>query len=315
MEQNYLFVHFKETRSPEGEQVYFGISRDGFNWELCNDGNPVLWSYLGEKGVRDMTIARTQDNKFVIFATDLSLAYSMRFKYHNSWGEVSRNGSHALMMWKSDDLIHWEDERAIELGDETFGCHWAPDIIFDSKSGDYILHWSSPTAETDYQSAIYYSRTKDFETFSKPAILYRSENPNIDSAMYEQDGKFYLFVKQMKNPTVVRLLVSDNVTGPFTIVNEFDECMRGVIDHTYEAPTAFKASNGQWVLMLDFFGTRNAWEQGYVPFVSDDISSGIFKRSDAKFSFPYGYKHGTVLTITPQEYERLKTYKKSSNEY
>ena len=42
--QAYLFVHFRETRSPEGEQVYFGISKDGFTWELCNDGKPVLWS-------------------------------------------------------------------------------------------------------------------------------------------------------------------------------------------------------------------------------------------------------------------------------
>ena len=25
----YLFVHFKEKSTPDGEQVYFGISRDG----------------------------------------------------------------------------------------------------------------------------------------------------------------------------------------------------------------------------------------------------------------------------------------------
>ena len=33
---NYLFVHFRETTSPEGEQVYFAISRDGFHWESLN---------------------------------------------------------------------------------------------------------------------------------------------------------------------------------------------------------------------------------------------------------------------------------------
>ena len=37
----YLFVHFKEKRTPDGEQVYFGISRDGFHWESVNGGNPV----------------------------------------------------------------------------------------------------------------------------------------------------------------------------------------------------------------------------------------------------------------------------------
>ena len=36
----YLFVHFKEKKTPDGEQVYFGLSRDGFNWEQVNGGKP-----------------------------------------------------------------------------------------------------------------------------------------------------------------------------------------------------------------------------------------------------------------------------------
>ena len=42
--QNYLFVHFREKTSPDGEQVYFAISRDGFHWEALNGGQPVLWA-------------------------------------------------------------------------------------------------------------------------------------------------------------------------------------------------------------------------------------------------------------------------------
>ena len=38
--QNYLFVHFREKTSPDGEQVYFAISRDGFQWEALNDRVP-----------------------------------------------------------------------------------------------------------------------------------------------------------------------------------------------------------------------------------------------------------------------------------
>lgn len=34
MAQAYLFVHFREKTTPDGEQVYFGISRDGFHWKL-----------------------------------------------------------------------------------------------------------------------------------------------------------------------------------------------------------------------------------------------------------------------------------------
>lgn len=72
--------------------------------------------------------------------------------------------------------------------------------------------------------------------------------------------------------------------------------------------------DGKWALFLDFFGTRNASEQGYEPFISDDISSGVFVRSDKEFSFPYGYEHGTILPITMEEYERFKNYVKSPNE-
>ena len=29
--QCYLFVHFREKTTPDGEQVYFALSRDGFH--------------------------------------------------------------------------------------------------------------------------------------------------------------------------------------------------------------------------------------------------------------------------------------------
>lgn len=312
----YLFVHFKEKRTPDGEQVYFGISKDGFNWESVNDGNPVLWSYEGDKGVRDFTIIRTKDNKFVIMATDLSLAYGMPYKYENSWTKVSSEGSKYLVMWKSDDLIHWSNQTMVKLGDENYGCLWAPDIIYDSKNKDYIVHWSSSHSDNNFgPKGIFYSRTKDFNTFSAPKLLYRRDNegPVIDSAMYEEDGIFYLFVKSEANPSRVILLKSDNATGPFERITAFDESMKDLEEGLYEAPTAFKTSDGKWCLMLDFYGC-GAEGQGYIPFLSNDISTGIFTRADNEFSFPYGFKHGTVLTITDSEYERLSNYHKPVSE-
>lgn len=45
----YLFVHFKENLASRiGEQIYFGLSTDGFNWELVNEGQPVLWDFTRE---------------------------------------------------------------------------------------------------------------------------------------------------------------------------------------------------------------------------------------------------------------------------
>ena len=49
---HYLFVHFREKTSPDGEQVHFAVSRDGFHWQALNGGHPVLWAYYGDRGVR-----------------------------------------------------------------------------------------------------------------------------------------------------------------------------------------------------------------------------------------------------------------------
>ena len=310
----YLFVHFKEKRTPDGEQVYFSVSRDGFHWETVNDGNPVLWSYHGDMGVRDFTITRTKEGKFVILATDLSLAYGMPNQYHDSWGEICRNGSKCLVMWQSDDLIHWSDQKMLKLGDENFGCLWAPDIIYDKEQDDYVVHWSSSHACNNYGAkAIFYSRTKDFETFTAPQELYRLEDADvIDSAMYEENGIYYCFVKRTSAPAQVRLIKSQNITGPFTDVEEFNRRM-APLGGAYEAPTAFITADGRWCLMVDRFGC-SAEEQGYVPFLADKLENGEFVRSDASFSFPYGFKHGTVLSITDEEYDRLKNYTKMPSE-
>ena len=113
--QHFLFVHFKERRTPDGEQIYFAVSPDGFKWEAINDGQPVLWAVLNEKGVRDATIVRADNGRFYIIATDLSLAYNMRRVYNNDWHRVQREGSSSLMMWESEDLLHWSEEKELKV--------------------------------------------------------------------------------------------------------------------------------------------------------------------------------------------------------
>lgn len=308
--QHYLFAHFRETTSPDGEQVYFSVSRDAFHWEPLNNGRPILWAYYGDHGVRDMTVIRDRGTgRTHIFATDLSLAYGMRGKYQHSWKNITTYGSKELAHWYSDDLIHWTEEEMIRVGNDDFGCIWAPDVLFDPEHNDYILHWSSSHRRDGYnRMAIWYSRTRDFQSWTTPCLLYQKEDAGvIDSAMYTENGKYYLFVKSDHNPSRVILLRADHATGPFTRVSAFDESMAGVTEGLYEAPTAVRTDEGKWCLLLDFYGVRGAG-QGYVPFVADSLESGRFARSDESFSFPFGFKHGTIMTITPQEYDRMKAH-------
>lgn len=306
--KNYLFVHFRETTSPEGEQVYFAVSRDGFHWEELNDGRPILWAYYGDFGVRDMTIFRDPKTGIChIFATDLSLSYGMRGKYNHSWDNIREHGSKALAHWQSEDLVHWGEEELIQIADERFGCVWAPDVIYDRETDEYVLHWSSPYCGKPHMG-IYCSRTKDFRHFSAPELLYEmEEGPIIDSAMYEEDGRYYLFIKGEENPRRIMLLEAEHVHGPFHRIHRFDESMLQIEEGKYEAPTAVRLEDGRWCLFLDYYGVAGAG-QGYVPFLAPSLKSGEFVRSDAEFCFPYGFKHGTILQISEEEYMRMKAH-------
>ena len=309
--QAYLFVHFREKKTPDGEQVYFGLSRDGFCWEKVNDGRPVLWSSLGEKGVRDCTIIRCHlDGKYRIFATDLSLAYNFEQKYHSHWPTVARNGSKCLSMWESTDLVNWSAQRLIPLGDENFGCLWAPDVFYDPELEDYVLHWSSSHSQNGFgDMGIWFSRTRDFRSFTQPKLLYQKEDAGvIDSAIYVENGKYYMFLKSDRNPERNILLKADHAEGPYQRVEAFDRSMMAVEEGMYEGATACRVEDGRWCLLLDYYGVPGEG-QGYVPFLASSLESGEFTRADRAFSFPYGYKHGTVIPITEEEYHRIRSFR------
>lgn len=40
---SYLFVHFREKYTEDGEQVYFALSKDGYCWERVNDDGKICF--------------------------------------------------------------------------------------------------------------------------------------------------------------------------------------------------------------------------------------------------------------------------------
>ena len=63
----YLFTHFKEKITPDGEQVYFAVSKDGFNWEQVNGGNMILEAKKGSLGCRDIEIVKLKKKIVIIW--------------------------------------------------------------------------------------------------------------------------------------------------------------------------------------------------------------------------------------------------------
>ena len=305
----YLFVHFREKWTDDGEQVYFALSRDGYCWEAVNNGNPVITATKGDLGVRDIVIARTQDNSFVIMATDLALVRNIDKKYQGNIRNAFKDGSKAIAMWKSDDLVNWSEEILLHFDDDTLGCFWAPGIFFDDEMGEYIIHWSSSNKNDNYAGlAIYYSRTKDFKTFAKPKLFYKkSDSELLDSFICKANGTYHLFVKSADNPKAVIHETSRTLNGPYTRDKHFDEQMKTLEKcHAYEAPMVYTLSGKKICLMLDFYGCELKEDMGYVPFIMNTLDDVQLNLAEDKFIFPYKFKHGVVMKITDEEYERIK---------
>ncbi len=56
----YLFAHFIGEQE-NGEQIYFALSRDGMYWQDLNNEEPVLPSTVGERGVVDPFMIRSNE--------------------------------------------------------------------------------------------------------------------------------------------------------------------------------------------------------------------------------------------------------------
>lgn len=306
-EKAYLLAHYKSPDTRLDEQVHFALSRDGSTWEAVNRGNPVLTADKGERGVRDISILRTKENRFVILGTDLCMSENFERKYQRRWENMGRYGSKYISMWSSDDLVHWSEQQLVQLGDENFGCFWGPNALYVPEWGKYMVYWASSHASDDYGAkAIYYAGTKDFVEFEKAQLLYKKGDASVvDAHIRVLDGTYYRFLKSRSHPFGVILEKGKTFDGRYERVHGFDEWMCRLTANEYEAPLTYQLPDGSWCLLLDYFGEcRNC--KGYVPFMATDLAKGIFEEVSDQFAFPYGMKHGEVLEISLEEYGRIK---------
>ena len=294
----YLFVTFKGEKDALGEQIYFGLSQDGLHWQALNGGQPVLISSVGEKGVRDPYLLRSHDGtKFYLLATDLSTVL------HPGWTRATHAGSQSLVIWESTDLVKWSAPRLVHVAAADAGCTWAPEAVYDEDTGDYLVFWASTTQSDAFaKQRIWAARTKDFRTFGAPFIYVEKTRDVIDADIVREGGKYYRFSKD-ETFKAITMESSDKLLGPWREMTEFSLAkLKG-----YEGPEGFilaPAAGGHpavWGLWLDHYSKGD----GYKLFVTHDLSGGQFTPA-TDFSFPFRFRHGFPLTITADEYQRLK---------
>ena len=286
----YLFAHFIGEEK-NGEQVYFSVSKDGLHWKDLYNGNPVLLSQTGTCGVRDPFLVRhPQTGTVYLIATDL------RIEAGKGWKEAQENGSRSIIVWKTDDLVHWTKERSFEVGIPEAGCVWAPEAVFDREKGAFLVFFAS---KVDGKHRIYAAYTADFEQFSDTFLYMEKEKDVIDTTILEDNGQYY---RISKDETDKRLVMerSDSLTGEFARISSpvLDDLV-GV-----EGPEGYRMPDGKtWCLIADQFQTG----KGYLPMLTDDLSSGRFRiLSPDEYDMGKTKKrHGGILQITDEEYQRL----------
>lgn len=292
----YLFVTFTDGRA-DGEQIYFALSRDGLHWRDLNGGNPVLCSHIGEQGVRDPFLLRTQENHFFLIATDLRIANG------KGWETAVSEGSRSIIVWESDDLVHWSSEWSVEVGVAEAGCVWAPEAIYDRERDAYLVFFASKvklSGDTEAKHRIYGTYTKDFRTFSDAEIYIERENDVIDTTIVQDGGVYYRFSKD-ETTKCIRMDCGEKLMGEFTPIAS--ETLKGLLG--VEGPAAFYARERQaWCLLVDQF----AAQKGYLPLLSERLSDGAFEIME-EGSYDMGQikkRHGSVASVTEEEYRCIE---------
>lgn len=314
---SYLFVYFSNN-SPDGEQVRYAVSDDGFNYKALNSGKPVISSdnIAIKKGVRDPHILRSKDGKtFYMVLTDM----------RSSEGWQSNDG---IILMKSKDLINWE-HTAIDFptrfpglaGFDKANLHavWAPQTIWDEKEQKYMIYYSIGRHDWEYPVGnrfqpyfkIFYSyANKDFTDITEPKLLFDFGSASIDGdIVYDSKNKEYvLFFKDeglrtnnngfQTNNGVLRATCKD-ITGPYKV--EYKHLnVKG--ESPVEGSSVFPLINSdEFILMYD------CYIKGYYQFCkSNDLKNFEFVQN-TKTSGNFTPRHGSVIHITKKERKRLES--------
>lgn len=284
---NYLFCYFLGNR-PYEERVCFALSKDGYHFTPLNGNQPLITQSLGTKCCRDPFIIRGKDC-FYIIATDM--------KSDDGWCS-----NHGIVTWKSDDLIHWTDETAVDFhmfeSTKTADKIWAPQALYDKNKDSYFVYYSVNNTDDDKSLSIWYSYTDDFKHFTEPEELFSPSNglDAIDADIVEKDGKFYMCYKDECVKTVCEV-VADKITGPY---RELENNAVTCTDKHVEGNCMYNIlGTNSYVMIMDLYV-----DGGYYMQQTEDMLH--FKPvSPDDFSMDFHPRHGSMLHISDEEYDRL----------
>lgn len=282
----YIFSYFMGN----GEDgLHLAASLDGLKWEALNNNQSFLTPEVGQdKLMRDPCIISGADGKFHMVWT-------------LSWKEKSIGYS------SSEDLLNWTKQKSIPVMEhETTAKNcWAPEVFYDSKSGMYLIFWSTtipgrfPISETNDEGGnnhrMYYVTTKDFTIFSETRLFYDQDFNVIDGTLIKEKNEYFLFLKdETRNPPEKNIRISRSTE----LTNGYSKPTPPVTgDYWAEGPTPIKIDDFWYV----YFDKYRKHKMGAVR------SKNLMDWEDVseKVEFPEGTRHGTVFTINRKQFIKL----------
>lgn len=299
---SFLFTYFTGN-SPEGEQICYALSDDGYEYTLLNQGLPVIKSdsIAVTQCVRDPHILRGEDGKtFYMVATDM--------KSNLGW-----SSNRGIVLMKSTDLVHWTHSTVnfptrFPKTWKNVTRVWAPETIYDAKAGKYMVFFSLLTndGKCRYDKIFYSYANEDFTDLeTEPAFLFDSGSATIDGDIVfnDADGLYHLFYKSESHGGIFqatsRTLTPEPGQAPGSQWSMIDRHVE-VEEKAVEGVGVCRSLDGKsWVVMYD------CYMNGHYQFCRSQDLQTFEWVADTQTTGRFTPRHGTIIPITRAEKDRL----------
>ena len=269
----YIFTSFHE---PADEGLRFLYSDDGKHWDSIP--GIFLKPEVGvQKVMRDPSVTQGADGTF-------HLVWTCSWKGDPGFGYAS-----------SRDLIHWSEQKHIPvMAHDTLTVNvWAPELFYEDETQDFYIVWASTVPfrfekgiEDEYNNhRLYYTKTKDFNTFTPAQLFYDPGFSSIDAVIVKRAPSDYalVFKDNTRPERNMKVAFAAHPEGPYSPASEpFTESFT-------EGPSVVKAGN-EWLIYFDAYRAQNYGA----------VSTNDFKTFDNRtdsISIPKGHKHGTIFKV------------------
>lgn len=304
----YLFAYFRnDAKSTNGENIFYAVSKDGYNYESLNGGVPVASASQGTGHSRDPYIMKAQDGaeyKYYMVATDA-----------NTTNNYNNTGLHT---WGSNDLITWDELANPQFATDKGGgsktitnmC-WAPEAIWDPVAEKYMVYFSSNEADSaaNESSKIWYSYTSDFKNFDEKQLLFDPGYGVIDADITPyKNGYVMMYKKEASSGTGAKKVWYTFKTGKSPSNSdgvEYDAANAKIFESVSttqaEGPEVFPISGtSSYGVLVDYFS-----DGGFGFSYTSDFESYSKISADNCSINHLNPSHGCIIPISDMEYYNL----------